>query len=245
MPNHLEAVEHSLRSIPGGQVTIRDAGVTQKLSPRSPLQPFFSREAVQPRRAPRVVDVAPFRLAAVPVTRALWHQVRGDAAPPPLAEHPVTEVSWFEALEFCNALSRQAGLAPAYAIEGELVRRDMSAGGYRLPSEAEWQHACGARPTALDEHAWHAGNAGDVVHAVGRLRPNALGLFDMLGNVWEWCEDLFDPAVYGSYRVFRGGGFADPAASVRPEVRRKSHPTHRIDDLGFRLARPAQTETIP
>ncbi|MBK8263493.1 MAG: formylglycine-generating enzyme family protein [Nannocystis sp.] len=231
-------VERSLREIPAGVVTIRDAGVTQKLSPTSPRQPFFSRDVAQPRREPRVVTVAAFSLAAVPVTQALWALGRGAPAPPSMtANQPITLVSWLDAVGFCNTLSLLAGLAPAYDIDGDGAVRDDDASGYRLPTEAEWQHACGERPDDLDAVAWYADNAADVVHDVGLKAANGHGLFDMLGNVWEWCEDLFDEAVYGSYRVFRGGGFADRESTLRPGVRRKSHPTYRIDDLGFRIAR--------
>jgi len=73
---------------------------------------------------------------------------------------------------------------------------------------------------------------------VGTKRPNAWGLYDMLGNVWEWCWDFLDEEVYRSYRVFRGGGWADERWSCRASCRRGSHPTFRIDDVGFRLARP-------
>ncbi len=244
-----EAVERMLRPIPPGVVTIRDAGATQKLSPTSARQPFFARDVVQRRREPRVVDVDGFLLAAVPVTCTLWALGRGESPPAPTtADHPVTMVSWLDAISFCNALSLQAGLVPAYDLdgtdgaddggrEGARVVRAPLASGYRLPTEAEWQHACGPRPGDLDAAAWYVDNAGDVVHPVGQKAPNTHGVYDMLGNVWEWCEDLFDVSIYGSYRVFRGGGFADPESTLRPEVRRKSHPTYRIDDVGFRIAR--------
>ena len=119
---------------------------------------------------------------------------------------------------------------------------DEAAGGYRLPSEAEWEFACRSgsvdrRAADLDAVAWYENNADERTHPVGTKDANLWGLHDMLGNVWEWCSDLYDPAVYGRYRVFRGGGFADNAEACRPSCRRKSHPRYRADDLGFRLAR--------
>jgi sulfatase modifying factor 1 len=74
---------------------------------------------------------------------------------------------------------------------------------------------------------------------VAQLLPNAWGLYDMLGNVWEWCWDVYDAEVYGSYRVFRGGGWFDERWSCRASVRRRSFPTFRLDDLGFRVVRNA------
>ncbi|MCA9715294.1 MAG: SUMF1/EgtB/PvdO family nonheme iron enzyme, partial [Myxococcales bacterium] len=95
----------------------------------------------------------------------------------------------------------------------------------------------GPRYGPLDEIAWYRDNAGERVHDVGLRRANAWGLHDMLGNTWEWCWDLYDTRVYGPYRVFRGGGWLDPPRGCRASCRRKSQPTFRIDDLGFRLAR--------
>ncbi|GAA4316112.1 SUMF1/EgtB/PvdO family nonheme iron enzyme [Actinomadura luteofluorescens] len=175
------------------------------------------------------VDLAPYRLGVFPVTRAQYAQV---------------SVSWLDAVRFCNALSWREGLAPAYRLDadGEGAEWDASADGYRLPTEAEWEHACRAGTTGprygpLDEIAWYRGNAQEHVHDVGGRRPNAWGLYDMLGNVWEWCWDLYDAEVYGAYRVLRGGGWSDEHWSCRASVRRRSHPTFQIDDVGFRLAR--------
>lgn len=192
------------------------------------------------------VGISPFELAAVPVTQARYAQVTGGR---PSTAHgdrlPVEGVSWLDAVRFCNALSGAEGLTPAYGIRGDDaqdVEWDASADGYRLPTEAEWEHACRAGTTdarygRLDEIAWHRGNSQERMHEVGGKQPNAWGLHDMLGNVWEWCWDVYDPEVYGTYRVLRGGGWFDERWSCRASVRRRSHPTFRIDDVGFRLAR--------
>ena len=117
-----------------------------------------------------------------------------------------------------------------------------NADGYRLPTEAEWEYACragtdGPRYGDLDDIAWYRENSGERRHVVGEKQPNPWGLYDMLGNVWEWCWDLYDAEVYGAYRVLRGGGWFDEHWSCRASVRRRSHPTFTTDDLGFRIAR--------
>ncbi|MDH2427559.1 formylglycine-generating enzyme family protein [Sphaerisporangium sp. TRM90804] len=193
------------------------------------------------------VEVEGFRLGAYPVTRELYEGVLGgEAAGAARARVPVSEVSWLEAVRFCNLVSREARLSPCYSMgddrDGLDVVCDPGAGGYRLPSEAEWEYACragspGVRYGELDEIAWHRGNSGGRAHDVATRAPNAWGLYDMIGNVWEWCWDVYDPGVYGPYRVFRGGGWGDLPRACRASCRRKSHPTFHIDDLGFRLAR--------
>ncbi len=191
------------------------------------------------------VDVAPFLLAAFPVTRAQHAHVVGRRPSASTGDAlPVEGVSWWDAVRFCNALSRREGLVPAYRClaDGEHVEWDTSADGYRLPTEAEWEHACragtgGARYGPLDEIAWYRRNSHERIHDVGGKQPNAWGLHDMLGTVWEWCWDLYDAEVYGTYRVLRGGGWFDEHWSCRASVRRRSHPSFRTDDVGMRLAR--------
>ncbi|MFI2368189.1 formylglycine-generating enzyme family protein [Streptomyces sp. NPDC018833] len=191
------------------------------------------------------VELAPYELAAFPVTQALYAQATGLR--PSTAQGdtcPVESVSWWDAVRFCNALSQRDGFAPAYHLHanGERIEWDASAGGYRLPTEAEWEHACRAGTTGphyglLDEIAWYRDNSHERIHEVGGKLPNPWGFYDMLGNVWDWCWDIYDAEVYGAYRVLRGGGWFDEPWSCRASARRRSHPTFQVDDVGFRIAR--------
>jgi formylglycine-generating enzyme required for sulfatase activity len=95
----------------------------------------------------------------------------------------------------------------------------------------------GARNGRLDEIAWYRGNSHERIHDVGGKQPSAWGLYDRLGSVWEWCWDIYDAEVYGTFRVLRGGRWFDEHWSCRASVRRRSHPTLQIDDVGFRIAR--------
>jgi formylglycine-generating enzyme required for sulfatase activity len=188
------------------------------------------------------VDVAPFLMADKQITRAQYAEVlgrddRGGAL-------PAAEVSWLDAVRWCRLLSEREGLQPVYRFDGGAVEWDRTAGGYRLPTEAEWAYACRAGTTGprygeLDAIAWHRGNSGERPHGVGLKLPNAWGLYDMIGNVWEWCWDVYDAEVYKDYRVIKGGGWFDEHWSCRAGVRRRTMPVFRIEDIGFRLARNA------
>ncbi|MFH9657030.1 formylglycine-generating enzyme family protein [Streptomyces sp. NPDC017248] len=221
-----------------------DTGVGSEMIAVPPGQVTLSDRRTQ-RSWP--VRLAPYRVAAFPVTQALYAEITGKRpGTSPGDRLPVEGVSWWDAVRFCNALSQRDGFTPAYRFpaEGEGIEWDASAEGYRLPTEAEWEHACragttGPRHGPLDEVAWYRGNSEERPHDVGGKRPNPWGLYDMLGNVWEWCWDVYDAEVYGTYRVLRGGGWFDEHWSCRASVRRRSHPTFQVDDVGFRLARSA------
>jgi formylglycine-generating enzyme required for sulfatase activity len=158
-------------------------------------------------------------------------------------EHPVVGVSWSDAQSFCAWLTQRekaAGRLPANHV-------------YSLPTEAQWEYACragnrGPDPENLDDWAWHAGNSGKVPHPVGTKRPNLWGLYDMQGNVWEWCLDWRGPYPGGSVtdphgpsegmlRECRGGSARSPAGHGISSTNRWSTPgLHQRDDLGFRVA---------
>ncbi len=190
-----------------------------------------------------IAELSSFLIAQHQVTQDLYASIMEEN---PSAfqdlKHPVETVSWLDCVKFCNKLSELSGFKCAYQINNDVSVFDKTADGYRLPTEAEWEYACKAgsnRPRygELSEIAWYEGNSKGSTHTVGLKKPNEWGLYDMLGNVWDWCEDLYDPEVYGTYRVFRGGGWNDPERGCLATNRRRSMQTFRIDDLGFRLAR--------
>lgn len=194
-------------------------------------------------------EIAPFLMSRYLITQAVYSEVMSLA---PAAFHglkrPVESVSWFDAVRFCNRLSELSDLEKCYVIDTDQESAGLVAGadGYRLPTDAEWEYSCRANSKAVqygevDDIAWYEGNSGATTHDVGLKLPNDFGLFDMLGNVWEWCWDLYDPEVYGPYRVFRGGGWSDGPRGCLASNRRRSHPTYAIDDLGFRVARSIRT----
>ena len=191
------------------------------------------------------VEIKPFLIGKFPITQELYYNITGEN-PSSFRDpkKPVETVSWRDAILFCNKLSVETGFKSCYEIndENEIVFDD-SANGFRLPTEAEWQFACQEGTTEvrygdLEKIAWYKNNSENSSQHVGLKEPNSFGIYDMLGNVWEWCNDIYDETVYGSYRIFRGGGWCDTERSVMATTRRRSHPvSFKIDDLGFRIAR--------
>jgi formylglycine-generating enzyme required for sulfatase activity len=182
------------------------------------------------------VELAPFAISRTPVTNGLYalfndssHDLSAAAR-----NYPVVNITWHTAVRFAGLL------------------------GCRLPTEAEWEFACGAGADSewccdeheLPRHAWYSENARGEVRAVARRTPNALGLFDVHGNVWEWCQDVYDQDYYARAplrdpvnlenevrgdRVCRGGSVHALADMCRTRYRLHEPPTFWAPDLGFRL----------
>ena len=186
------------------------------------------------------------------VTQAQYEKVmgtkpsyfQGDEIKGSSTNNPVESVSWLDAVEFCKKLS-------------DLPEEKAAGRVYRLPTEAEWEYACragsksaysfGESSKSLGDYAWFDGNSNNQTHPVGEKKANAWGLYDMHGNVWEWCSDWYgeypngavsDPVGprEGSYRVFRGDSWDDVAADCRSANRFRLGPSSRSHHYGFRLA---------
>ena len=204
-----------------------------------------------------------FLMGVFPVTQGQYRRLMGNAAAPYFDGNdafPMENVTWFDAIHFCNALSQVEGLRPYYRIDGVHVTCQ-GGPGYRLPTEAEWEYACragcpdrygfGDDPAMLLQHAWFQDNARDSVQPVGHWPANRFGLHDLHGNVWEWCWDWFGPydpsagvdpngPAWGTTRVLRGGSWYDPAPRLCSSARLWWEPNDTemtAWKFGFRVAR--------
>ncbi len=203
-----------------------------------------------------------FWLGDTPVTQAFFAAVMGVNPSrfrdgPDAAGRPVENVDWITTHQFHARLERmwqaENGATEVLRSGGELGEGDGRC--FRLPTEAEWEFACGSDAEAagverLDGVAWYAANSGKHTEVVGRKVANPRGLYDLLGNVWEWCADagehsqayavgmVEDPVCCeGPWRLVRGGSWRSGAHHVRPTVRRWNAPGNCSGNLGFRLAR--------
>ena len=204
------------------------------------------------------VTVSSFYISKYEVTQAEYQEIMGiNPSHNKGANLPVEQVSWLDAVEYCNKRSVKEGLTPAYTINGNNVSWERAANGYRLPTEAEGEYACRAGTqtpfysgTSVEEAGWYTGNSGGKTHPVGEKQPNSWGLYDMHGNVLEWCWDWLgdysaqaqtDPlgAPQGTSRVYRGGCWIFQEFQTRSAYRFGNHQNLRSFMVGFRVARYA------
>ncbi|MCD6328506.1 formylglycine-generating enzyme family protein [bacterium] len=237
----------------------------------SPVDEQYRQENEGPQRT---VAISEFMMSEVEVTERQWEDVMGwnEEGFSKGDDYPVRSVTWFDCLLFCNRLSEAHDYEACYIIEnisqsGEHIEFadvtcDFTADGYRLPTEGEWEFACRAGTTtryytgdsdaSLYPAAWHYGSSGSVHHPVGEKAPSAWGLYDMHGNLWEWCWDWYDSAYYGTApdpglnptgpgagatRVIRGGGWNCLPRYCRSAYRNSVTPGQRFGSVGFRVVR--------
>ncbi|MFV1964309.1 MAG: SUMF1/EgtB/PvdO family nonheme iron enzyme [Pirellulaceae bacterium] len=218
--------------------------------------------------SPHNVQIGTFYIDRVPVTQALYEEVTGTNPSKRKAPNlPAERVPWTEAARFCNLCSQQEELTPCY--DTETWECDFEADGYRLPTEAEWEYACRAGSATrfsfgddendLAKYAWAKPHSRGRTWPVGQKRPNAWGLYDMHGNVWEWCNDFYSDSYYresplanprgpgsGKRRVLRGGAWNSPAEKCRAAYRFKEFAVFTdacfgSDSYGFRRVRSVRT----
>ncbi|MBP7051789.1 MAG: formylglycine-generating enzyme family protein [Phycisphaerae bacterium] len=220
----------------------------------------------EPDAMPHEVVVSPFYMDKHLVTQELYQKVMGDNPSRwKQPKNPVESVRWSDAVKFCNARSKLEGLEPCYNLETWECNFDAS--GYRLPTEAEWECACragaktafffGDSAAQLADYAWFDKNSGGHPQPVGQKKANAWGLYDICGNLWQWCNDFYGVDYYGQSpqqdprgptegdtRVVRGGAWKFSGDNCRCGYRYNENPGYvdvcfGYDIYGFRCVRSA------
>ena len=215
---------------------------------------------------PHKVSIGPFFIDVHLVTQEEYETLMQDNPSRwKGSKNPVEQVRWSDAVRYCNARSQAEGLQPCYDLN--TWKCDFSANGYRLPTEAEWEYACragmkttyffGNDSSKLKDYAWFDENAGQKPQPVGQKAPNPWGLYDICGNVWEWCNDFYQVDYYqespkdnprgpeaGETKVVRGGAWKFSAESCRSGYRYNEDPGYAdvcfgYDIYGFRCVRNA------
>ena len=221
---------------------------------------------------PHEIFVSSFYIDKYPVTQQQYKKVMSENPSRWKSDkNPVEQVRWSDAVKYCNTRSRKEGLQPCYDLQ--TWRCNFDANGYRLPTEAEWEYACRAGTTTkyffgndsskLTDYAWLDENSSGKPHPVGQKKPNPWGLYDMSGNVWQWCNDFYQVDYYqqspeknprgpddGETKVVRGGAWKFSADSCRSGYRYNEDPGYSdvcfgYDIYGFRCVRNAPDTTEP
>jgi formylglycine-generating enzyme required for sulfatase activity len=245
------------------QVMTTKSGIEMVLIPAGRFE-MGSRNGQEDERPVREVSVDAFWMDRTEVTQEQYAKyIRPDPSHFKGPNNPVEQISWANAAIYCNKRSAAEGLKPCY--DEATAKCDFEAGGYRLPTEAEWEYACragtetdysfGGDARPLKDYAWFAENAAKQTHPVRAKKPNAWGLFDMYGNVAEWCNDIYEKDYYrkgpsknprgpedGEKYVLRGGAWNSTAQACRSAYRVGEDPGFQDacfarDAIGFRCVR--------
>jgi len=201
------------------------------------------------------------------VTQREWEDIMSDNNSQYKNENlPVQNINWDEAVQYCNLRSSREGLNKCYSFEEKngQIKCDWNMNGYRLPTEAEWEYSArGGKKSQkkiysgsneIDIVSWYFSSIGDTVHNVMTKTPNELGLYDMSGNVWEWCWDWFGKysdklqknpvgAISGTHRIIRGGAWDEEENCCSVSYREGADPSFKSDNIGFRIVRTTVSST--
>ncbi len=199
-----------------------------------------------------------FYMTPTEITQETWELVMNKSNPSydkSSKKKPVEQMRWDQTMVFCNRLSKLEGLDSCYKWDGEKVICDFTKNGWRLPTEAEWEYACRAGstidPEPIGDYAWTQENAGSATQEVKQKKPNGWGLYDMLGNVYEWCWDEYSPFYYASSpandpkgpnddtgsKVIRGGNCLNIATKATSRYRESQGAPTTDPRTGFRVVR--------
>ena len=241
--------------------------------------PLFCEDNLKPKMVR--IPGQDYEMMTTEVTQGLYESVMGenpsyfrndnedlddeerDNLPKNTKNNPVECVSWYDAIYFCNLLSKREGLEPVYAVDDEIdvenwdytphnekeidgeITRNENADGYRLPTVKEWDYAARggqnykyAGSNNLDEVGWYSNNSWNKTHPVAQKKANGYGLYDMSGNVWEWCWDVRPNFIgFGDGRCYCGGGWSNSDSYCEVDGSYNCYADGRYDDHGFRLVR--------
>ncbi len=243
--------------------TITTNGLTMVLIPAGEFN-MGDNQGDDDEKPAHKVQVSSFYMDTCEVSQKAYESlVEKNPSKSKAPDKPVEQVDWYHAILYCNMRSLKEGLKPCY--DAKTLACDFTVDGYRLPTEAEWEYACraatqtryslGDDPAKLRAYAWYKANGNETTHAVGQKSPNSWGLYDMHGNVAEWCQDIYGEHYYqespsrdphgpsaGNKRVLRGGSWRASDDGCRSAARNSETPRFAdacfgSDAYGFRCVK--------